>query len=147
MKALSGKRNSKTEEQKNKAIKLLKDVGKISFHAFLRPQDTNKQGIIIKCHEYLKEKWAEYAFENQLIPDLSEDLFIWPQIVIDKFFDYLFPKFRTASFSRRKNNAAIWGHYAAAQNGVCLEFNVSVENNRRSIAFEAAFAKEIFFMQ
>lgn len=142
--ALARKENGREFEiQKNRAEELLNNIAKITFHAFLRPQDTSDPELLEECYKKIGKDWTDFAFEKQFMPCISEELFAWPKEIIDYFIHCLFPRCRIASFSGRKNNASMWGHYASSQNGVCLEFDVAEDKDKRFLKLEGDFPSPI----
>ena len=105
----------------------------------------------MKLFHYLSEKYALEALRNQRIKIVSFESLNYPfellsislgdpeiRRVMKETKKRLSSKIRLLSYSKTRNNALLWGHYADKHKGVALEFDIPVRFDTDMMEINAA---------
>ncbi|WP_019552832.1 DUF2971 domain-containing protein [Propionispira raffinosivorans] len=131
------------------AKKLVEDIidNKITgIHNFIRPQDAlqNVEAVYI-IQKYIQENWKLFCFEKTIAESFTGAIYNASWMIFRKFDESARPQFRIASFSKRNDNTSLWGHYANAQKGICLCYNLISDGKKKSIHFKGNSFENLYF--
>lgn len=136
-------------DQYHRAKKLVEDIVDnkiIGIHNFICPQDNPQNAAVVDItQKNIQKQWNLFYFDKTIAESFTGALYNSSWKIFKKFDEVVRPQFRIASFSKRKDNTSLWGHYADAQNGICLCYNLISDEMKKSIHFKGNSFKNLYF--